>query len=53
MAQLYIGLHCYENSARKLVGLVLHRKLGDNWWEIAANHSVMEIDAFILVKENK
>ena len=30
-------LHCYENSARKLVELVLHRKLGDNWWEIAAN----------------
>ena len=37
MAQLYIVLHCYENSARKLVELVLHRKLGDNWWEIAAN----------------
>ncbi len=30
-------MHCYENSARTLVEQVLQKKLGDNWWEIAAN----------------
>lgn len=37
MAELYIILHCYENSARRLVENVLSTKLGGNWWDIAAN----------------
>lgn len=37
MAELYIILHCYENSVRKLVEDVLSCKLGSNWWDIAAN----------------
>src|ERR1044072_1471816 len=37
MAELYIILHCYENSARKLIEEVLSKRLGANWWDVAAN----------------
>ena len=37
MAEIYIVLHCYENSARALVSKVLENKLGHDWWEVAAN----------------
>lgn len=37
MAELYIILHCYENSARKLIEKVLSGSLGANWWDVAAN----------------
>jgi hypothetical protein len=37
MAELYIILHCYENSVRKLIEDVLSNKLGENWWDIAAS----------------
>lgn len=37
MAELYVILHCYENSARRLVEKVLKKKLGDTWWDQAAN----------------
>lgn len=38
MAQMYVILHCYENSARKLIEKVLSAKLGSNWWDIAASN---------------
>ena len=37
MAELYVILHCYENSARRLVEKVLKKKLGATWWDQAAN----------------
>ncbi|AHG91307.1 Abi family protein [Gemmatirosa kalamazoonensis] len=37
MAELYIILHCYENSARRLIETVLSTSLGATWWEKAAN----------------
>jgi len=37
MAELFVIIHCYENSARKLIQNTLKKKLGENWWEIAAN----------------
>lgn len=35
MAELYLIIHCYENSARKLVDGVLTSKLGPHWFDIA------------------
>jgi hypothetical protein len=37
VSELYIILHCYENSVRRLVEQVLSSQLGQDWWEIAAN----------------
>lgn len=37
MAELYVILHCYENSARRLLEKVLTKKLGENWWDTVAN----------------
>lgn len=37
MGELYVLLNCYENSARALIIQVLRNRLGDNWWDIAAN----------------
>lgn len=37
MAQLYVVLNCFENSARSLVESTLSRELGDAWWDEAAN----------------
>ncbi|MGX8701810.1 Swt1 family HEPN domain-containing protein [Caproiciproducens sp.] len=39
MAELYAILNCYENSARSLITRVLSRKLGESWWDTAANTS--------------
>lgn len=37
MAELYLVLHCYENSARRFVESVLSDALGNGWWAKAAN----------------
>jgi hypothetical protein len=37
MAQLYVVLHCYENSVRRLIERVLSAKLGATWWDAAAS----------------
>ena len=37
MAELYIILHCLENSVRNFICDVLTRKIGANWWENAKN----------------
>ncbi|MCT2197593.1 Swt1 family HEPN domain-containing protein [Paenibacillus sp. p3-SID1389] len=37
MAELYIILHCYENSVRKLIENVLYKEIGADWWESASN----------------
>lgn len=33
MSQLYIILHCWENSVRKFIENTLKTDLGDDWWE--------------------
>lgn len=37
MSELYIILHCYENSVRCLIEKVLSHELGEDWWEKAAS----------------
>lgn len=34
MAELYIVLHCLENSVRHFIENVLREQLGDDWWNI-------------------
>jgi hypothetical protein len=42
MAELYIILHCYENSARRVIESVLSRTLGPTWWNLASNTSMQK-----------
>ncbi|MGI9180036.1 MAG: Swt1 family HEPN domain-containing protein [Longimicrobiaceae bacterium] len=37
MAELYLVLHCYENSIRRFIESVLSSALGPDWWDNAAN----------------
>lgn len=37
MAELYIILHCLENSVRNLIEDVLTKKIGIDWWDKAKN----------------
>ncbi|WP_343604814.1 Swt1 family HEPN domain-containing protein [Fluviicola sp.] len=40
MAELYVIIHCYENSARRLIENTLTNTLGSQWWDQAANSSM-------------
>jgi len=40
MAELYLVLHCYENSVRKYIHKILKREIGANWWDIVKNSSM-------------
>lgn len=37
MSELYVVLHCYENSVRRFLEQVFYKNFGDNWWEKVAN----------------
>ena len=37
MSQLYIILHCWENSVRKFIEQTLIERIGDNWWDLTKN----------------
>jgi Swt1-like HEPN len=37
MAELYIILHCFENSVRNFIEDILTKKIGKNWWDTAKN----------------
>lgn len=37
MAELYIILHCLENSVRNFIDDILTKKIGSNWWDKAKN----------------
>jgi hypothetical protein len=37
MAELYVILHCYENSVRHFIENTLSRELGNDWWEEVAS----------------
>jgi hypothetical protein len=43
MSQVYIVLHCYENSVRRLVEAVLSEELGVNWWDKAASTTMKNL----------
>ena len=42
MGQLYVAIHCLENSVRCLVRNVLSKTLGDNWWDKAASTPMVQ-----------
>lgn len=42
MAELYVIIHCYENSARRLIERKLSTELGDDWWEQASNSGMLK-----------
>ena len=37
MSQLYIILHCWENSVRKFIEQTLKERVGDDWWDKSKN----------------
>ena len=37
MGQVYVAIHCLENSVRNLIRTVLKDKLGEQWWDKAAS----------------
>jgi hypothetical protein len=43
MAELYVILHCYENSVRRFIENVLSKELGDDWWEQVASDKMKAI----------
>lgn len=42
MAELYVIIHCYENSVRKLIEKILSAELGDMWWNQASNNGMLK-----------
>lgn len=53
MAELYVIIHCYENSARKLIQNTLEKRLGLNWWDIAANTTMKNNASQLKQKEQR
>lgn len=37
MGQVYVAIHCLENSVRNLIRKVLKNALGEKWWDKAAS----------------
>ncbi len=37
MAEMYVVLHCLENSIRSLIERVLEKRFGNGWWEQSAS----------------
>ena len=45
MSELYIILHCYENSVRRFVEKTLLNEYGESWWEkVASNNQKQRLD---------
>lgn len=38
MGQVYVAIHCLENSVRNLIRTVLRNALGEQWWDKAASN---------------
>jgi hypothetical protein len=53
MTDLYVILHCFENSVRKFVEKTLVQNLGDDWWEQAANNTMKNVVTQLKMKEKK
>ena len=53
MAELYLIIHCYENSVRKLIETILKNSLGINWWDDASSAGMKRKFADRKAKEEK
>lgn len=42
MGQVYVALHCLENSVRNLIRTVLKNHLGEHWWNKAASSEMKQ-----------
>ena len=42
MGQVYVALHCLENSVRNLIRTVLKNHLGEHWWNKAASSEIKQ-----------
>lgn len=42
MGQLYIIVHCYENSVRKFIEKVLSENIGLTWWDTVSNKDLSD-----------
>lgn len=42
MGQVYVALHCLENSVRNLIRTVLKNNLGEHWWDRAASSEIKQ-----------
>ena len=42
MGQVYVAIHCLENSVRNLIRTVLKNKLGEQWWDKAAPNEMKQ-----------
>jgi hypothetical protein len=42
MGQLYVAIHCLENSVRCFIRNVLSKTLGEQWWDKAASPNMIE-----------
>lgn len=40
MGQVYVAIHCLENSVRNLIRMVLTSTLGEQWWDKATSDSM-------------
>lgn len=41
MGQVYVGLHCLENSVRNVIRTVLSKNLGEHWWNKSASEQMI------------
>lgn len=51
MGQVYVAIHCLENSVRNLIRTVLKDKLGEQWWDKAASSRMKQ--KFISLKNRE
>jgi len=42
MGEVYVAMHCLENSVRNLIRKVLKEKLGEQWWKKAASNELKQ-----------
>ena len=42
MGQVYIAIHCLENSTRQLIRNILKTEFGDDWFSKAASSKIMQ-----------
>ena len=53
MAELYIIVHCYENSVRRFIEMILQKEIGNNWWDSVKNRELDEKFTTRKTKEEK
>ncbi len=51
MGQVYVAIHCLENSVRNLIRIVLKDKLGNQWWDKASSSGMKQ--KFIRLKNRE